>query len=122
MKLEQPTVEYFDLQNELAKSAIERDSDYKILLKDQRVSGFLKEVVKTFRGSGLPDIIAKKGREIYAIEVKTGRSYLLLTQTKILELASRHGIKPYVLHMKIDVKVKEANLMKMESYPRKRKS
>ena len=137
LELERPSVDnfqYYDLDNELAKSAYERDLDYKALLKEERVRGFLVEVVKLreqwspresipsyVRTEGLPDIIAKKGKEIYAIEVKTGRSYLLLNQARVLELANKHGIKPYVLHMKIYVKIKGVNIMKMESYPRKRK-
>jgi hypothetical protein len=78
------------LESEEAKFAYERERDYKTLLEDEKVRSFLVElkpvqnrnlerrwsglqkesVVSETQGAGFPDFIARKGKDIYAIEVK----------------------------------------------------
>jgi Holliday junction resolvase len=87
----------------------------------RRWSGLLKEfVVSNTQRAIFPDFIAKKGKDIYAVEVKTGNAYLLAHQVEILQLAKKHGLDPYILHIKIDIAIKEVSFMKMERYSRKR--
>jgi hypothetical protein len=146
--LEDSSEHHYNLESEEAKFAYERERDYHTLLKDERVrsfmvelkpvqnrnlerrwSGLLKEfVVSETQRAGFPDFIARKGKNIYAIEVKTGNPYLLANQLEVLQLAKKHGLKPYVLHMRMDIAIKEVKRERererererMEQYPRKR--
>ena len=108
--------------------------------KNDRLKAFLEEIEAIFNHnwekhkekqlsgwpgsleSGLPDFIAKRKKILYAIEVKTGNAYLLASQVKALEMAEKHHIKPFILHLNVSAKIKEASLLDLKSYPRKRLS
>ena len=109
-------IQYLDLSSYERQKHIARAN----FLEDPRVKDFFREVESKFKEnwqayeekrvsdwpgtplSGLPDFLARKGKDMYAVEVKTNKAYLLASQMTVLEIAKKHGIKPYVLYLDLN--------------------
>ena len=57
-----------------------------------------------YRGSYSPDIIAKKGKNRYVIEIKANTSNLSKFQKKALEIAPKYKLIPLLLKVKVTTK------------------
>lgn len=77
--------------------------------------GFGADPNKPLDLGGEIDLIARKGGEIFLIEVKSAKARLLPMQVKALEIARRRGIKTSVLRVNFDIKFVGAELFDVET-------
>jgi hypothetical protein len=92
------------------------------LFADPRVKEFVDDMISYKRttkdGSdlgGLIDLIAKRGEELFLVEVKSADSRLIPLQTRALDLARKHGIKTTILRVKFSVKFDHGELYEVNS-------
>jgi hypothetical protein len=62
-----------------------------------------------------PDLVAKKGKEIYVVEVKTNSGNIHLKPEKVQGLLSarKFGLIPLIVHMNIDIKASDFSIQEL---------
>jgi hypothetical protein len=89
---------------------------------DRRVKEFVDDLIeyKKIKGDRLDlggeiDLIAKRGEELWLVEVKSANSRLIPMQIRALELARKHGIKTSILRVRFDIKLDHGELYEVNS-------
>jgi hypothetical protein len=92
------------------------------LFEDRRVKEFVDDLIgyKKTRADGLDsggvlDLIARRGKELLLVGVKSANSRLQPLQTVALELARKHGIKTTIFWVKFSVKLDQVELYEVDS-------
>jgi hypothetical protein len=106
-------------QQELWEELLEQHGP---LFAEPRVKEFVDDLIsyKKTRNDGsdlggLIDLIAKRGEELFLVEVKSADSRLIPLQNRALDLARKHGIKTTILRVRFSVKFDHGELYEVNS-------
>src|SRR3989442_14752684 len=92
------------------------------IFADKRVRQFVDNLIeykKTRRDGvelgGVIDLIARKGEELFLVEVKSSNSRLMPMQMKALELARKNHLKTVILRVKFNIRFDHGELYEVNS-------